>query len=159
MNALGRHLLVEFYSCDSETLNDIQTVERSMKEAAVKAGSTIVDAVFRRFDPHGISGVVVIAESHLAIHTWPEYGYAAVDLFTCGEHVDPWAAHDHLAHAFKAGDSHSREIPRGELSVLGEDARHKPADSLGAIPHQESPQQEPPGQEPTRQESTRQESR
>jgi S-adenosylmethionine decarboxylase proenzyme len=157
MNALGRHLLVELYSCDSEILNDIQIVERSMKEAAIKAGSTIVEAVFRRFDPHGISGVVVIAESHLAIHTWPEYGYAAVDLFTCGEHVDPWAAHEHLAQVFQAGDSQCKEIPRGELSVLGEDARHKPAGSLGAIPRQESPQSEPTRPESALHESTRQE--
>ncbi len=159
MNALGRHLLVELYSCDSEILNDIQIVERSMKEAAIKAGSTIVEAVFRRFDPHGISGVVVIAESHLAIHTWPEYGYAAVDLFTCGEHVDPWAAHEHLAQVFQAGDSQCKEIPRGELSVLGEDARHKPPGSLGAIPHQKTPQQESPQHETPEQETSCQESR
>ncbi|MDF1534914.1 MAG: adenosylmethionine decarboxylase [bacterium] len=133
MKALGKHLLVEFYNCDAEVLNDLHLVERSMKEAAVKAGSTIVDAVFRRFAPHGISGVVVIAESHLAIHTWPEYSYAAVDLFTCGEKVDPWVAHDHLAEVFKAGDSECREIPRGELRVLGENACHKPPGSLGAI--------------------------
>ena len=138
MKALGRHILVELYNCDAEVLNDLHYVERSMKEAAVRARSTIVDAVFRRFDPHGISGVVVIAESHLAVHTWPEYGYAAVDLFTCGEKVDPWSARDYLAEAFRAGDSQCREIPRGELRVLGEDARHKPAGSLGAIPR-ESP--------------------
>jgi S-adenosylmethionine decarboxylase proenzyme len=147
MSALGRHLLVEFYSCNKEIINNIETVERSMKEAAVKAGSTIVDAVFRRFDPHGISGVVVIAESHLAIHTWPEYGYAAVDLFTCGENVDPWAAHDHLAQVFKAGDSKCKEVPRGELSVLGKDARHKPTGSTGAMPREGETLSEVPRQE------------
>ena len=110
-----------------------------MREAAVKAGSTIVDAVFRRFAPHGISGVVVIAESHLAIHSWPEYGYAAVDLFTCGENVDPWIAYEFLKERFGAGDAECREIPRGEFRVLGFDARHKPEGSLGPIPHQEQP--------------------
>ncbi|MGD8353834.1 MAG: adenosylmethionine decarboxylase [Pseudomonadota bacterium] len=134
MTSLGRHILVEFYDCDREALNDLNLVETSMKEAAVAAGSTIVDSVFRRFAPHGISGVVVIAESHLAIHTWPEYGYAAVDLFTCGARVNPWAAHDHLQLVFKAGDSECRELPRGELRVLGEDARHKPEDSMDAVP-------------------------
>ena len=108
MRSLGRHILVEFYDCDPAVLNDLSLVESSMKEAAVAAGSTIVDAVFRRFAPHGISGVVVIAESHLAIHTWPEYGYAAVDLFTCGEGVDPWAAHDHLLDVLRARDSECR---------------------------------------------------
>lgn len=136
MKSLGRHLLVEYYDCDAEALNDLNLVENSMKEAAIAAGSTIVDSVFRRFAPHGISGVVVIAESHLAIHTWPEYGYAAVDLFTCGEKVDPWAARDHLMDVFRARDSQSRELPRGELRVLGEDALHKPAGSLGPVPHQ-----------------------
>ena len=137
MRSLGRHVLVEFYDCDPEALNDLSLVESSMKEAAVAAGSTIVDTVFRRFAPHGISGVVVIAESHLAIHTWPEYGYAAVDLFTCGENVDPWAAHDHLLETLSARDSECKELPRGELSVLGEDARHKPADCAGPVPHQD----------------------
>jgi S-adenosylmethionine decarboxylase proenzyme len=136
MRSLGRHLLVEFYNCDPAALDDLNLVERSMKDAAIAAGSTIVDTVFRRFAPHGISGVVVIAESHLAIHTWPEYGYAAVDLFTCGEKVDPWAAHDLLMETFGAGDSDCKELPRGELRVLGEDARHKPAGSAGPVPHQ-----------------------
>ncbi len=135
MRSLGRHILVEFYDCDPAALNNLRFVESSMKEAAIAAGSTIVDTVFRRFAPHGISGVVVIAESHLAIHTWPEYGYAAVDLFTCGEKVDPWAAHDHLLDVFRARDSECKELPRGELRVLGEDARHKPKCSSGPIPH------------------------
>jgi len=136
MRSLGRHILVEFYDCDPLALDDLDLVEHSMKEAAIVAGSTIVDSVFRRFAPHGISGVVVIAESHLAIHTWPEYGYAAVDLFTCGEKVDPWAVHDHLQDAFRAGDSECKELPRGELRVLGEDACHKPAGSSGPLSHQ-----------------------
>lgn len=136
MRSLGRHLLVEFYDCDPVVLNDLSLVENSMKEAAIAAGSTIVDTVFRRFAPHGISGVVVIAESHLAIHTWPEYGYAAVDLFTCGEKVDPWTAHDYLLDAFRARDSECKELPRGELRVLGEDARHKPTGNSGPVPRQ-----------------------
>lgn len=136
MNALGRHILAEYYDCDSHVLNDLQLVENSMKEAAVRAGSTIVDSVFRRFAPHGISGVVVIAESHLAIHTWPEYGYAAVDLFTCGENVDPWIAYEYLKGVFNSREAECKELPRGELSVLGEGACHKPAGSLGPLPNQ-----------------------
>ena len=136
MKALGRQVLVEFYDCDPALLNDPGFVESSMKDAAVAAGSTIVDTVFRVFEPHGVSGVVVIAESHLAIHTWPEYGYAAVDLFTCGDKVDPWAAHDHLREAFRAGCSECRELPRGELRVLGEDACHKPTGPSGPVPQQ-----------------------
>ena len=136
MNALGRHILAEYYDCDAHILNNLQLVEDFMEEAAVRAGSTIVDSVFRRFAPHGISGVVVIAESHLAIHTWPEYGYAAVDLFTCGERVDPWIAYEYLKDAFHARDTECKELPRGEIRVLGEGACHKPVGSLGPLPNQ-----------------------
>ena len=66
-----------------------------MLQAAEAAGATIVQSVFHRFSPHGVTGVVVVAESHLSIHTWPEYGYAAVDFFTCGD-CRPEAAHEVL---------------------------------------------------------------
>ncbi|UCF32025.1 MAG: S-adenosylmethionine decarboxylase proenzyme [bacterium] len=126
MKALGRHILVEYYDCDPGILNDRDFIEGSMKDAARKAGATIVDSIFQRFSPHGISGVVVIAESHLAIHTWPEYGYAAVDLFTCGKNVDPWVAHELLRKAFRAGNTQEKELLRGDLKVLGADATFKP---------------------------------
>ena len=82
MQALGRHLLLELFDCDAEAINSLDTVKASMVEAAKRAQATIVDVVFHEFNPFGISGVVVIAESHLAIHTWPEYRYAAVDVFS-----------------------------------------------------------------------------
>lgn len=97
-----------------------------MEEAAKRSGATIVDEVFHLFNPHGVSGVVVIAESHLAIHTWPEYGYAAVDLFTCGEEVDPWQAYEFLKKRFKAQFTSTMELRRGELDILGKEAHHKP---------------------------------
>jgi len=125
VNALGRHILVEFYDCDREILNDINSIENSMKDAAVNSGATIVKSVFHLFNPHGVSGVVVIAESHLAIHTWPEYGYAAVDLFTCGESVDPWEAFNLLKKRFKAQNQFTMELKRGQLDV--DNLTHKPA--------------------------------
>ena len=79
---LGRHILAEFFECDSNVLNNPQLVEKYMLEAALECGATVVNKCFHLFMPHGVSGVVIISESHLAIHTWPEYGYAAVDLFT-----------------------------------------------------------------------------
>lgn len=126
MKALGRHLLTEFYGCDRDILNDIEQVKKEMIEAALRSGATIVDQVFHLFNPHGVSGVVVIAESHLAIHTWPEYGYAAVDLFTCGEEVDPWQAYEFLKERLKAQFTSIMELKRGELDILGKDAHHKP---------------------------------
>jgi S-adenosylmethionine decarboxylase proenzyme len=97
-----------------------------MEEAAITSGASIVQSVFHLFNPHGISGVVVIAESHLAIHTWPEYGYSAVDIFTCGEEVDPWRAYRYLKENLGAGSSSSVEMSRGEIDSEGEVLRHKP---------------------------------
>src|SRR5262245_53613659 len=118
MNALGRHILVEFNGCCPDILDDVSIIENSMVEAASKAGATIVQSSFHHFSPFGVSGVVVIQESHLAIHTWPEYQYAAVDLFTCGDTVDPWISFDHLKTAFKANNHSSLEMGRGSLAQL-----------------------------------------
>ena len=89
MNALGRHLLVELYDCDKEALNDLGFLRKAMVDAAIECGAVVLGDSFHRFSPQGVSGVVIIAESHLSIHTWPEYGYAAVDVFTCGTSVQP----------------------------------------------------------------------
>ena len=126
MKSLGRHLLTEFYGCDREILNDPDRIKRIMEEAAITSGASIVQSVFHLFNPHGISGVVVIAESHLAIHTWPEYGYSAVDIFTCGEEVDPWRAHQYLRKKLKAGSTSTMELLRGNVDSNGEGLRHKP---------------------------------
>jgi spermidine synthase len=118
MNALGRHILVEFIGCSPEVLNDVTVIEKSMVEAAQKAGATVIQSSFHHFSPFGASGVVVIQESHLAIHTWPEYGYAAVDLFTCGDTVDPWLSFDWLKTAFQAKQHSALEMYRGSLSLM-----------------------------------------
>ena len=89
MDALGRHFLMELEDCDERILDDLDALKEALLEAAGEAGATVIGESFHRFSPHGISGVVVIAESHLFIHTWPEYGYAAADIFTCGTTVQP----------------------------------------------------------------------
>ncbi len=119
MKALGRHLLIEFYGCDSAILDDVAGIEEHMRTAARKANSTIVNSTFHRFKPYGVSGVVVIAESHLSIHTWPEYGYAAVDLFTCGDSVDPWKAFEYLKNVMNSQDQSVIELQRGEYDKVG----------------------------------------
>ena len=92
-----------------------------------KAGATAIQDMVHNFTPHGVTGVVVIAESHFAIHTWPEYGFAAVDLFTCGETVDPWVAFQHLAQALAAANHSVVEMRRGLLPVgAGGRLPHKP---------------------------------
>jgi S-adenosylmethionine decarboxylase len=113
MKPLGRHILAELYGCEFDVLNDIKKVESIMVNAALEAGAEIREFVFHKFSPQGVSGVVVISESHLAIHTWPELGYAAVDVFTCGDRVDPWDACNYLSESFCAAQISAQEIERG----------------------------------------------
>jgi len=115
--ALGNHILVEFMNCDPHIMNDVAGIERDMVAAAQKAGATVINSTFHHFSPWGVSGVVVIQESHLAIHTWPEYGYAAVDLFTCGE-MDAWISFDHLKECFKSQSYSAIEMKRGSVNLL-----------------------------------------
>ena len=91
---LGRHVIAEYYGCSPELLDDQAGLVDQMVTAARRAGATPVKQEFHHFAPHGISGVVIIMESHLTVHTWPELRYAAVDFFTCGEHTDPLLAHE-----------------------------------------------------------------
>ena len=85
--ALGRQMTIEFYDCKSATLTDAAALEKVFLRAAELSGAHVVDSVFHSFQPQGVSGVVVISESHFAVHAWPEHDYAAVDLFTCGSGV------------------------------------------------------------------------
>lgn len=88
-----------------------------MTEAAVACGATVVEKKFHLFSPYGVSGVVIISESHLAIHTWPEYGYAAVDLFTCGTSCDPKLAYDYLQEKLHSGSAFYSELKRGLMNL------------------------------------------
>lgn len=115
---LGRQVIAEFYDCPAELMADHALIERVMNDAARACGATIVNSVFHHFNPYGVSGAVIIAESHLAIHTWPEYGYAAVDVFTCGETVDPADAVDYLEGALQAGHISVIEMNRGNTRML-----------------------------------------
>lgn len=114
MNSLGRHLLAEFYDCGTDALNDPGRIERFMNEAARRSGATVVQSVFHAFSPHGVSGVVVVEESHLAVHTWPEYRYAAVDYFACGA-VDCAAAVRCLAAHLAPARVETKVAPRGVI--------------------------------------------
>ena len=130
MKALGRHILVEFLNCKADVLNDVVQIEKAMVEAAQIAGATVINSTFHHFSPYGVSGVVVIQESHLAIHTWPEYRYAAVDLFTCGDTVDPWVSFEFLKKAFDASYS-ALEMNRGSTHIMkkGTTLQVKPNDA------------------------------
>lgn len=117
MEALGRHVILEYYGCPSDLLDQAGYVEETLVDAANKMRATVISAHFHQFNPHGVSGAVVISESHLTIHTWPEYGYAAVDVFTCGNVVDPWVAHKHMVERFKPTRESVMEFKRGCFDV------------------------------------------
>ena len=96
-------------------LNDIQYLRTCLRETAELIGATVVNDSFYQFTPYGVSGVVIIAESHLAIHTWPEYDYAAIDVFTCGHTIEPKDAVPILVDKLGAKESSCTEINRGVL--------------------------------------------
>lgn len=114
--SLGQHVLAEFFECDPNILNNIDKIEKHMVDAALECGATIVQKCFHMFNPYGVSGVVIISESHLAIHTWPELGYAAVDLFTCGDKCDPKVAYEYLKEKFHCQNATFSELKRGVIN-------------------------------------------
>ena len=113
LKALGTHIVCELSGCDAAKLTDVDAVRAMMENAAKAANASIVTTAFHRFQPQGVSGVVVIEESHLSIHTWPETGYAAMDFYTCGDHTDPWAACEYAAVALDATTMLTTEVKRG----------------------------------------------
>jgi S-adenosylmethionine decarboxylase len=120
---------VELRECNPEILKDLQRVKNALVSAAKEAKATIVDISFHEFNPFGISGMVVIAESHLSIHTWPEYSYAAVDIFTCGDIIKPEVAASFLIEQFESKNPSIVELKRGILSHMNEKLPHKVTDS------------------------------
>jgi len=112
MNTSGQHLLVEFIDCDRLILDDMSRIRELLIEAASLAKTVVVATVFHPFTPSGVTGVVVLEESHLSIHTWPEHGYAAVDFFTCGN-GQPECARKFLDQALRAQRSESILVKRG----------------------------------------------
>ena len=113
MNALGRHLLLELKMCNEEVLDDLNFLKDCLNEAAIQSGATVVGESFYHFSPCGVSGVVNIAESHIAIHTWPEHRYAALDVFTCGNDVDPEKAARWITEKLEAQSHSLIELRRG----------------------------------------------
>jgi len=110
---LGKHIIIELSYCKEDTINDIKKVEEVMVEAARVANATVINTAFHKFSPMGVSGVVVISESHISIHTWPEVGYAALDIYTCGNTTKPFKACYYLAKQFKAKKIKATYIIRG----------------------------------------------
>jgi S-adenosylmethionine decarboxylase len=109
----GVHLLLEFWQV--ENIDSIKTIKKALIEAVEAAGATLLKIELHKFSPQGISGVAVIAESHISIHTWPEYNYVAIDVFTCGQKVKPYRAVAALKKSFQPKKFKIKEIKRGKI--------------------------------------------
>ncbi len=123
---LGVHYLLELRGCDPTVINDLPEVRRILIEAAKQAKATVLDARFHQFSPQGVSGVVVVGESHLSIHTWPEYEYASADIYTCG-HTDPLRAAFYIVEALQARSVFCMIVGRGEHPIMDESESEPPS--------------------------------
>ncbi|OMP67477.1 adenosylmethionine decarboxylase [Domibacillus epiphyticus] len=112
METMGRHVISELWGCNFDKLNDMEVIERIFVDAALKSGAEIREVAFHKFAPQGVSGVVIISESHLTIHSFPEHGYASIDVYTCGD-LDPNIAANYIAEALEAETRETIEMPRG----------------------------------------------
>ena len=114
---IGRHCILELYQCDQAKLNDEAFIRTTLTSSAKIAGATLINLVTHSFNPQGVTGLALLAESHISIHTWPEIGYAAIDVFTCGDHTMPEKACMLLSKDFSAKNfsfkNISRDIPKG----------------------------------------------
>ncbi len=113
MTDLGTHVLLDLDGCPRELLQDGAALRAGLREAALLGGATIVAEAFHTFDPPAVSGVLLIAESHLSVHTWPDLGKATLDIYTCGSAFDARAAADRLALSLRATRQRRVEVKRG----------------------------------------------
>ena len=120
---LGQHFIIELSDCCVESLNDPKKIQACFLECAEMVNATVICTNFHHFEPYGVSGVVVISESHMTIHTWPEFKYAAVDVFTCSSKMESYKCLDFLAAKFHSKNFSSKYIPRGFIKHLTVDAK------------------------------------
>ena len=112
LKELGRHVLVDAWECPPALLDDLERVREALIEAVKAGGATLIDVCTHKFSPQGVTATATLAESHIAVHTWPEHGYFAADLFFCGA-GDLYAAVDTLRRLLRAGEIRTRELARG----------------------------------------------
>ena len=119
----GKHLLLELYRCDYEKLNDESFLRCALNRGAKLARATVLNLISNKFEPHGVTAIALLAESHISIHTWPESNYSAVDIFTCGQNMMPELASRYLIEALKAKEHSLRVIERNPPSAVSKQMR------------------------------------
>jgi len=122
-DAVGKHCILELYDCDRSRLDDEAFLRDTITTAARRAGATLLHLITHRFEPQGVTGLALLAESHISIHTWPESGYAAVDVFTCGDHTMPERACRRLIADLEATDHRLSSFRRQTPQALGDQQR------------------------------------
>lgn len=122
-STFGRHVAIDTWGVDFNLLNNSELLQHHMIEAAEACGATVLSVQAKQFEPQGATVLVLLSESHLSIHTYPERGFAALDCYTCGETVDPEVAIDYMVKALKPENVYARKIIRGmgELEVVESD--------------------------------------
>lgn len=121
----GRHILLDVWGVDFNSLNDLSLIRRTMTKAALICGATIVKTAFQRFPVQGLSGVIVLAESHISVHTHPEHGYASFDIFTCGTTIDPMVACRYIVECLGVERYFAREFVRGDQDGIRDIAQEE----------------------------------
>lgn len=116
---LGHHWIVDLHGCPSELLDDQELIRQRLHETTDRFGLTLLDVVSNKFEPQGVTAIGLLAESHMSIHTWPEHGYAAVDIFTCGSDQTLKAACRFIAESLQATESMVLRLQRGVLNFDG----------------------------------------
>ncbi|MCO6429592.1 MAG: adenosylmethionine decarboxylase [Deltaproteobacteria bacterium] len=111
--AVGKHFLIELINCSAERLKFVNDVSALFLRAAEESQATILHHIFHQFEPVGVSGLILIAESHFSIHTWPEKQYAAAGIFTCGAQMNPQRAIEVIKAGFEAQETRVRIVKRG----------------------------------------------
>ena len=113
MKSLGTHLILDLEHCDAEILNNLSKIREILIEAAQEGGATIIGETFHKFEPVGVTGIISISESHLCVHTWPEYNYASADIFSCGPNYDVQKSATILIEGLHCKSPKIRKIERG----------------------------------------------
>ena len=108
----GRHLILDLYECDQEILNDYEELQRLLEASLVMAKANILRIIGEKFEPQGVTLLALLAESHASVHTWPEIGYAAIDLYTCGDTTETHREAEFLKTKLKAKTSEEKELVR-----------------------------------------------
>jgi S-adenosylmethionine decarboxylase len=122
-DTVGKHCILELYSCDCAKLDDEDFVRSALSNGALRAGATLLNLISHRFQPHGVTGLALLAESHISFHSWPESGYAAVDVFTCGDHTMPEGACRVLVEEFGSRHHKLRSFRRETPGMIADQDR------------------------------------